>query len=644
VRPLTKGDVRVAPTNVAPRVAASVASRRRAHSGQRLTAVAAVVLLAICVAPIIASGIDAAGQHWQPAGDWSVLELRTRDVGSDSTPLVGPYSRYGWNHPGPLLFWVFSVPYRILGQSSSSMLLTAALVNVASVAALGWFAWRRGRLPLVAATAAGTALLCTHLGPSFLRDPWNPSITVLPFAVFLVLAWSAWEGDRVALAAMALTGSFLVQSHVGFAAMVIVMWAVGATGYWRRRDASRRALWWAGAVLVVCWLPVLVDQLAGSGNIGELLGYFGGGTDEPAAGWSNAAGVIARELGGVGPWLGGAERGNSVDGGLVTGPLVSLLIPLSAFVGALALASARRASSAVRFQIVVATATLVGLVSVVRITGPVYAYLVRWLWVLALLWWLSIFWSLWSALFAGDRRERRVVTWPAARTAAVVGVVAIALVVVARTAERTASGIDRIGRPDGEWYVTLDEIVDDVVERTPRDGPVLVRAVGSNNGSIADALRLQLDRNDFPVLVDQGQVHKYGRPRSAVFHSPELVMTVATGSALTGPYDGSFGTVIASWDPLEPAERAFADMLEDRLADQLSLVGRNDLVTALRTGGSLDEARALDGVQQDVLAAVEQYRRQGDPVTVYLDTTATTSVVPGRETSRQLGAVSADGT
>src|SRR3712207_8448963 len=30
--------------------------------------------------------------------DWALLEVRVRDVGSSETPLVGAYSRFGWNH------------------------------------------------------------------------------------------------------------------------------------------------------------------------------------------------------------------------------------------------------------------------------------------------------------------------------------------------------------------------------------------------------------------------------------------------------------------------------------------------------------------------------------------------------------------
>jgi hypothetical protein len=566
------------------------------------------------------SGIDGAGRTWYPAGDWSVLEVRTRDVGSGATPLLGPYSRFGWNHPGPLLFWMFAVPYRLLGQSSSTMLLVSALANTGAILGVGVFAWRRGRLPLVAGAATGLAILCLHLGPSFLRDPWNPSITALPFALFVVLAWSAWEGDRPAVPLLAFTGSLLVQSHVGFIALVIVMGAIGGIGFCRRHPDWQRTIIWSAVLLAICWLPVVVDQVAGTGNLSDLAQYFRGGSKESPAGWGAALGVVAREMGGVAPWLGGGERGSSWDGGLVITSASSLVLPLLAFASAAAVAYRRRAMSAVRFQAVVGAATVVGFVSAARVTGPVFAYLVRWMWVLGLLWWLSTFWSLWSALFAAgpaDAADRR---WTTVRRWATVAVTVLALVVVTRTTMRTASGIDHIGTPDGEWYVTLDLIVDDVVAGAPRHGPVLVQAVGSNNGSIADALRLQLDRHGIPVVVVDDEVNKYGESRLASNHPPVAVMTVATGATLTGPFGATFGTPIAMWDPLAPDERQFANALEEQLADQLSLVGRNDLVTALRSGGSLDGAHGLEGVKQDVLQTVEQYRRQGDPVTVYVDT------------------------
>src|SRR4051812_10274423 len=55
-----------------------------------------------------------------PWGDTALLELTVRDVGAH-VPLLGPYSRYHWHHPGPLLFDWLAVPYRVLGSDARAL-------------------------------------------------------------------------------------------------------------------------------------------------------------------------------------------------------------------------------------------------------------------------------------------------------------------------------------------------------------------------------------------------------------------------------------------------------------------------------------------------------------------------------------------
>jgi hypothetical protein len=77
--------------------AASFAGRR--------TIVVAVIALALI--PIAVSIVRVVAQHhFAPNGDVALIELRVRDVGTSHTPLVGSYQRYGWNQPGPLLFYL----------------------------------------------------------------------------------------------------------------------------------------------------------------------------------------------------------------------------------------------------------------------------------------------------------------------------------------------------------------------------------------------------------------------------------------------------------------------------------------------------------------------------------------------------------
>ena len=43
-----------------------------------------------------------------PIGDVGTIALHVAEVGTRHTPLVGPYSHFGWSHPGPLLFEILA--------------------------------------------------------------------------------------------------------------------------------------------------------------------------------------------------------------------------------------------------------------------------------------------------------------------------------------------------------------------------------------------------------------------------------------------------------------------------------------------------------------------------------------------------------
>ena len=82
---------------VAPAAARSAGNRERWSGGL----VAAIVLL-----PFVAFFVWALVTTIHSGGDVALTEISVRDVGGAHTPLFGVYSRYGWHHPGPLLFYV----------------------------------------------------------------------------------------------------------------------------------------------------------------------------------------------------------------------------------------------------------------------------------------------------------------------------------------------------------------------------------------------------------------------------------------------------------------------------------------------------------------------------------------------------------
>src|SRR5690606_14288359 len=95
----------------------------------------------------------------QTSGDIALIELRVRDVVSTHPPWTGAYSRYGWDHPGPVFFWLAALPYRLLGGGAGALGLVALAVNTGGMVALLRLAARLGRAAWFAVAGALVALV-----------------------------------------------------------------------------------------------------------------------------------------------------------------------------------------------------------------------------------------------------------------------------------------------------------------------------------------------------------------------------------------------------------------------------------------------------------------------------------------------------
>lgn len=582
----------------------------------------AILLAVITIRPVYQAATAALDLPWYPTGDWAVLAMRVADVGH-KTPLLGPYSRFGWNHPGPLLYWMLAVPYNFLGGRSVDLLAGSGLFSCAVTGAVLAIAWRRGRLPLVALTSVALAVLVHSMGPSMLRDPWNPYVTLLPLVLFVFLAWSGAEGDRWSWPPLLLTGSFLVQSHVGYLMMVIALGAAAFALAWQRRGTvplissdRRKRQWFIGSLVIigiVCWVPVLIDQFVGSGNLGAIGSYFISSSDAPA-GFGAAIDQAARHLAVPNaPWLGALEPAG-LDGALPGSSALNLVLPVLAF-GLAAISSWRlRCGSAFRFQLLVGVLTLSGTVATSRITGPLFGYLVRWWWIIACLWWLSIAWSLLSAAFRAlplsDELRRFA---PAA-----IGVVC--LVTAIQTGQNTTSLISATTAPGPSATAILGQLLPNLKTELDGSGPVIVKSTGSVWGSYADAIRLDLERNGIQVVVEDSESYRFGDHRSITVRTPTATVWVVNADAAWFWRGHSDVKLLASWDPLTSDERVTYFDEEFELARQLTAAGRPDLAEALATGGgNVDtEGSLLTDVDQELLNRVESTRRRGDPVSIYL--------------------------
>lgn len=583
-------------------------------------ALVAIILTALVMWPIIDAGRAALDLVWRPSGDWAVLTLRVEDVGRN-TPLVGPYSRFGWNHPGPLMYWLLAAPYHLFGDKPEAILTAAATLNAISVAGLSAVAWRRGRLPLVAVTMAITAILLHGMGPAMIRDPWNPYITLLPLALIVFLVWSVVEGDSWMWPPLAFLVSYGVQSHIGYLPMLAMLAAAIAFISWHRRSFSSllprtaRSRRWliaiTAAVLVACWLPVLIDQVVGTGNLGAITSYFVSPGEDPA-GFGTALHIASDQLRiPAAPWLGRSELAGP-DGTLLGSALGALLVPIIAMAASAWVASRARAFAAVRLQVIVIATAIGGFIATARVIGPLFDWVVRWWWVIASLWWLSITWAVWSAIHS-------IVS--TSRTRLTTSLLAIGASLVILSA--TTPILDRASTtppPSPSTGIVLNGFLAQTLDALSGSGPLLVVTTGSVRGDYGDALRLQLERAGIQVVAEDNMVSHLGPERSESRRTPTATLWIVSADQIALFRSDPTMRFLGGWDPLSDAERSQFFIDEALLQEQLIAAGRLDLAEALTNGsGGVDtQAIGLEGVDQDLLRRVEATRRRGDPVAVFL--------------------------
>src|SRR3954451_794483 len=114
--------------------------RRRSREGDRTP----IVIASIAIVPfLVAFAAMFTGRQGGTAtfGDTALLELTVRDVGHHVV-LLGPYSRFHWHHPGPLLFDWLALPYRILGSNARALNQGSLLTAAIAVGVVAWVAYR----------------------------------------------------------------------------------------------------------------------------------------------------------------------------------------------------------------------------------------------------------------------------------------------------------------------------------------------------------------------------------------------------------------------------------------------------------------------------------------------------------------------
>ena len=228
-------------------------------------------------------------------GDSAVNALQI-DNAKHGTELYGNYSRFHFNHPGPVLFYVYAAGEIVLRDwlgivptPHNAHLLASLAVQIGCFAlALALLhCWFDSWLFLALALFAG--LWHFSLVPGAFNSLWPPHVLLMPFLCFMVAAGSFAAGRTRDLAIMIVLGGVLFHSHVAQPLFVGGLGALAAVLFWRREKqagtwpggrawaASHRGLlWFCGAWSALMLLPLVIDVClyGGESNVATIVRRF----------------------------------------------------------------------------------------------------------------------------------------------------------------------------------------------------------------------------------------------------------------------------------------------------------------------------------------------------------------------------------
>ena len=390
---------------------------------------------------------------WFPVGDQALIAIRARDVLTEHHPFLGTAASVTFgstdltNHPGPLLFDVAALPVRLFG-SGAGLVVAIGMVNLGAGLLAITAAARTGGRVAALLTTGGLCALVWSAGNQVLIDPYNPTVSMIPFFSVLVLAWSVIDGDRLAVPALVVIGSFCAQTNLAYV-ITTVPAVVGALAIHVVRRRHRRP---AGDLIrlalvpgLVVWSQPIIEQLAHGrdGNMARLL--RSAGRVEPGLGAADGTRRAASVLSLWPGWGRGHFDGyGTLDiGPSLVGSVVSLLVLLAVLIG-LGILVRRRLDDRTTATLSFAAAAIVALgwLAAIRVPlSPIYGFnadYVRWLWPIGVVVGVAVLLACWRLLAAVAR--------PRIPLAVGAGLVLVAAVVAALPDGRSNAGARQLDR------------------------------------------------------------------------------------------------------------------------------------------------------------------------------------------------------
>ncbi len=593
--------------------------------------------IVVVLVPFVVAAIRVATRTWYPVLDLAMTEFRVRDVGGADTPLIGLPGRIGifpdqGSHPGPLGYYLLAPVYRLFGSSAVGLLVGAAVIGAVAAVATVLVIRRMGGIRLQWAIVVVLLVVVQTYGFDFVTQPWNPYLPLLVWFATLVAVWAVIVGDSGVLWVATLAGSLCAQTHLpylGLAGTVVIgATVVVAWRWWHAENGSGeraragRGLAIGVGVGVVCWIPVVLDQLFGSQNMSAIVDYF---RDPPEAAIGERAGLelllrhldITRfsELAGSGTDI-FEVAATQAQRSLIPGVVLLIAWAIAALLAVLVVRDRRL----VVLHALLAVCVVLGAFSMARIFGKVWYYLTLWAWSITALILAAV---VWTAVEVIARRlgDRRRLDQGVSGALVVVGVVIWSTLVA--QAGTVVVPEEHLSRPLGAVVdPTVEALEASVAGAAGRDGTyTVVWNDAASFGSQGFGLVSELERRGF----DAGTPGLWRVPiteqRVVDIEDADVVVLFATGAYLDQWRDQPLAIEVATVEPRSATQRREFDQLRTELLDGLAAlpidtVRRDALVEAVDF--NLFSVQTDPAVPIELQRTVDRMLKLGQETAVFL--------------------------
>jgi hypothetical protein len=470
------------------------------HRLQSFRRSSVLVVVALSVFLVTAFALQSAADTYYALSDRAVIEIDTLHVLRHGW-LLGPYSQYSWNHPGPAYFYLLAPLYAASGLKSIALSVTALAFNMACYAFICWVVLTKlpeqVRLPML--LILGLCVLRVH---GIFTDTWNPLVLFVPLMAALVGGAASASGTDWLLLPVCALISFVAQTHValvpiGAALLVTVIVLAGL----RPRPAAEPLLPWINRsawLLFAMWLPPIADQTASPhGNLSKLFDFFTTNKHDKL-GWKNAIGLWGDLINGIFRFDWKVPGGWGVTPQLHYGA-VATAIALVFFVAVAGRLYWRRGQGAMAALCMLSVvACSIALWSLTQIRGMVFDHAIFWIMGVG-----AVTWSVAAAFIAEQLLPRtRLLS-----RAAFVPAIGVGLWIL----PPKALGLWNMaaGPPSSPIATVADSAVTAV--KTSASGPTLCR-IEQDTWPEAAGIILRLYKHRAPIAVETDWLSMFGTP------------------------------------------------------------------------------------------------------------------------------------